>query len=112
MTILDRYDAAVIGEMAKRLLSKADRLVIFYTLFGVLVGMVLAMYALQTFSGMKIVAAPMFGIAVVIGYRIGQERAFSFRLRAQLLLCQARIEDNTAALLRQQQPVVGMSHSQ
>ncbi|GAB4562348.1 MAG: hypothetical protein Tsb0020_10590 [Haliangiales bacterium] len=103
MTALDRYDVSTIEKMADRLLTRADRLIIFYTLVGILVGLVFALLAIQAFPNSKIFAAPAFGVAVVIGYSIGNGRAFSFRLQAQLLLCQARIEDNTATLVRQHQ---------
>ncbi len=35
-----------------------------------------------------------------IGYVVGQQRAFWFRLQAQLALCQAQIEENTRLKVR------------
>lgn len=93
------YDPVIIEQMAERLLARARSLLIFYTLVGILLGVILAVAAstLTSFGGVGVV-----GLLLLawIGYAIGEERGFSLELQAHLLLCQVSIERNTAWLAR------------
>lgn len=92
------YDPAVIEEMARRLLARAQSLVVLYTLFGILLGLIplLAIPLLQEYREIGVVGLLLLG---GVGYSIGSERGFSLRLQAQLLLCQLSVERNTALLV-------------
>ena len=93
------YDPAVIEEMARRLLARAQSLVVLYTLFGILLGLIplLAVPVLQEYRQIGLIGLVLLG---AVGYSIGSERGFSLKLQAQLLLCQLSVERNTALLLR------------
>jgi hypothetical protein len=93
------YDPVVIEQMAERLLARARSLLIFYTLVGVLLGVILAVAAstLTELGGVGVVGLL---LLASIGYALGEERGFSLKLQAHLLLCQVSIERNTAWLAR------------
>jgi hypothetical protein len=90
-----RYDPRIIVEMADRLYDAADTVEWSYALaFGVLgaaagfaLGFVLPNHWIPTIAGVLVVGG--------IGYWIGQQRAFSLRLHAQLMLVNVQIEANT-----------------
>lgn len=93
------YDPAVIEEMARRLLARAQSLVWLYTLFGILLGLIplATVSLLQEYREIGVVGLLLLG---AIGYSIGSERGFSLKLQAQLLLCQLSVERNTALLVK------------
>lgn len=82
------YDRTVIVEFADRLYNKAGTIVFTYTLIGILAGGSLYLFSKTT----GIVLAVVFGF---IGFLIGNEKAFWYKLQAQTALCQAKIEENT-----------------
>jgi len=86
--------------MAERLLARARSLLLFYTFVGVLLGVALAAAA-ATFTDFGILGLGGLALGAWIGYSIGEERGFSFKLQAHLLLCQVSIERNTAWLARE-----------
>jgi hypothetical protein len=84
-----KYDPEVIQEFATRLYKKASSITASYTVLGVI---------LLGFGGL-LTQQPIFALigAVVggaIGYSMGRERAFSYKLQAQTALCQVHIESN------------------
>jgi hypothetical protein len=94
------YDASVIEMMARRLLDRARSIVILYSMFGAALGL-LAMSGISA----AIPAGNRFAwiaavLLTLVGYVIGSDKAFSYRLRAQLLLCQVSIERNTSYLVQ------------
>jgi hypothetical protein len=93
------YDSAVIVEMARRLLARAQSLVLLYTLFGLLLGLIplVSVSWLQEHRGLGVVGML---LLMAVGYAIGNQRGFSLKLQAQLLLCQVSIERNTASLVK------------
>lgn len=93
------YDAAVIEKMAKGLLDRANMLVALYTLFGILLGLLLRAGVSEVMLGGGILGWLGLFLAAGIGYAIGNGRAFALRSQAHLLLCQVSIERNTARLL-------------
>ncbi|ACY13791.1 hypothetical protein Hoch_1229 [Haliangium ochraceum DSM 14365] len=93
-----QYDATVIETMAKRLLKRAGKLVALYAFFGLLLGAILLFTPIMT--NMISPAIGLVGILItaLIGYSIGQERAFTFKLQAHTLLCQVSIERHLARM--------------
>ena len=85
-----RYDSAIIQTFADRLYSQADGVVIICVVIGILVGGG-GGYAAGQIVG-SIVGAVIIG---ALGFAIGMSIAFQLRLKAQILLCQMQIEENT-----------------
>ena len=120
---MTRYDPKVIYKFATRLYSRAQLLVLVYTIVGVLIGGSFgaaynAVIALaSSFSNRSVLgslgtsilgqsAAPvglaptnwmLIGslVAGLIGFWIGCNKALALKLQAQAALCQAKIEENT-----------------
>ena len=95
---ITRFDAAIIEEFARRLLSQARTAIVVYTIIGLLMGGAAGYY----FGAERIEAAGsgVVGLACAligagIGYAIGMEKAFRYRLEAHTALCQVSIERNT-----------------
>lgn len=85
-----QYDSKVIYVFAERLYSRANSLMLTYTIIGGLVGAAVGTVlnkGLGTILGAVVVG----GLAFVIA----QERAFQLKLQAQVALCQAQVEENT-----------------
>lgn len=85
-----KYDPSVIQEFADRLYQKANGIIRNYTILGVI---------LLGFAGLAS-SEPIFGVigsvvGGVIGYAIGKEKAFSYKLQAQTALCQVQVEINS-----------------
>ena len=95
-----RYDAAIIEQMAKRLLDRASMLVGFYTVLGIILGLLLLAGVSSEFAGGTTIGWLGLILFAAIGYAIGNGRAFSLRLQAHLLLCQVNIERNTSQLIQ------------
>lgn len=94
------YDPDVIQDFADSLYARARGMIAVYTVAGLIVtGIVAALVA--EYMGTDVpgalpwIAALMGG---VLGYRLGQAKAFEFKLKAQRALTQIQIVDNTAAL--------------
>lgn len=87
-----RYDPSIIHSFAGRLYRKAREIIALYTFIGAVLGLA-GGYVLSRQLGLaEIIAAVIFG---TIGYSLGRGRAFQLKLRAQIALCQAKIEENT-----------------
>lgn len=120
---MTQYDQKVIYKFATRLYSRAQVLVLVYTMAGALIGGCLgkaySVYTEVTASPSNAVLSalntwglapapqpappqpttdwPLIGILVVglLGFSIGWNKAFLMKLQAQTALCQAKIEENT-----------------
>jgi hypothetical protein len=91
-----QYDSSVIQTFAQRLYARAASIVVTHTLVGFLGGLVAGFAGLQVLG----VKEPLLGVAVcllgvLIGYRMGSDKAFVLKLQAQTALCQMHIEANT-----------------
>jgi hypothetical protein len=86
------YEAAVIQKFAEMLYSRARSIVVVYTVLGIIVGAVGAGALVRGLGIASVVGAALCGI---LGYFVGQGRAFTLRLTAQQALCQIEIEKNT-----------------
>lgn len=94
-----QYDPAVIQKLADKLYSQANTVVFLWTLFLLLVGGAGGFFItaqpsipdknLGMFVGIGAV------VGAILGYAIGQARAFQLRVLAQTALCQRQIEINT-----------------
>jgi hypothetical protein len=117
------YDPKMIYKFATRLYSRAQALVLVYTLAGALVGAglgkIYAAYAELSATPSRLVLGA-FGLnpnalqpnpsptnwtligaltAGLLGFWIGWNKAFLLKLQAQMALCQAKIEENTSTAL-------------
>jgi len=84
------YDARIIYQFADALYRQARSIVLTYTLIGFLLGGVGGFVVAAEFAA--IAGALILGL---LGYVVGQQRAFQLKLQAQIALCQVRIEENT-----------------
>ena len=99
------YDPSIIELAAARLYSKADAVVMGSIATGIVVGAAFGAIPLtslgaswpipSTFGFTTLIFGAILG--AVIGYTIGDARAFGYRLQAQSALCQLQIERNTSA---------------
>ena len=100
-----QYDRKVIEEFAGRLYVRARSIILQYTIFGALLGIVVA-FGLAALIGARTGESTGFGLGegglvgllgAIPGYFYGREKAFALKLQAQVALCQAEIERNTRA---------------
>ena len=96
------YDSTVLQKFADRLYRAAEMVVFWtaakYTVGGFLVGVISAAvdyYAEHTTAHFAVATIPVSVVGLALGIRIGRERAFDLRFRAQQLLVQLQIERNT-----------------
>ena len=94
------YDRRIINEFADRLYNRAGTVIFTYTSVGILAGGAFYPFSKTT----AIVLAVVFGF---IGFLIGNEKAFWYKLQAQITLCQAKIEENTSVseLINRTEPI-------
>lgn len=88
------YDPDIIYKYADRLYKQANFIIAAYTIVGALVGVIGGYYVGITLT---IQALPILGaiLAGLIGFAIGNGRAFMLKLQAQTALCQVKVEENT-----------------
>lgn len=85
-----QYDPKVIHKFADHLYSKANAVIVIYTIVGALIGGI-GGYVLKGSS------VALLGLVILgaLGLYIGIGKAFSLKLQAQTALCQLKIEENT-----------------
>ena len=102
------YDPSIIELSAARLYSKADAVVMGSIATGMVVGAAFGAVPLTSLGATWPIPS-IFGVATlivgallgaIIGYTIGDARAFGYRIQAQSALCQLQIERNTAAVMQ------------
>jgi hypothetical protein len=93
------YDEAVIIESARRLYERAASIVVTRAVFGGGCGLLVVLLGgvwYDARSGLAhdlaIPSLVVAAIGAVLGYVVGDERAFELRLQAQTALCQVQIE--------------------
>lgn len=86
------YDSKIIVEFANRLYSKANTIIVIYTILGIILGAIAGSAASSGSAAAMAIGALILG---AIGYSLGSERAFQLKLQAQTALCQVQIEKNT-----------------
>jgi hypothetical protein len=100
------YDPSIIELSAARLYSKADAVVMGSIATGMVIGAAFGAVPLTSLGAAWPIPS-IFGVATlivgallgaIIGYTIGDARAFGYRIQAQSALCQLQIERNTAAV--------------
>ena len=85
-----RYDSKILQTFADRLYSQAQSVVIICVVIGILVG------GGGGYAGAGIVGAIAGAVIIgALGFVIGFSIAFQLKLKAQMLLCQKQIEENT-----------------
>lgn len=88
------YEPQIIQSFADKLYSKARSTVVLYTLVFAAIGFC-AGFALSRSSGSLYGAIPLTLLLAAIGYLVGKEKSFQYKLQAQVALCQVKIEENT-----------------
>ncbi len=86
-----KYSPEIIQVFAKKLYDKADAVTAYYSFLSIFIGCIFLNFMIDD----KILLAFLGGLSGVIGYYIGQDKAFKYRLDAQIALCQVQIETNT-----------------
>ena len=96
-----RYDSKIIQTFADRLYSQADSVVIICVVIGILVG-------LGGGYGVGQVVGAIVGAVIIgaLGFAIGLSIAFQLKLKAQILLCQMQIEENTRKTIEHSSPAL------
>jgi hypothetical protein len=95
------YDEFVIQRFANELYQRARGIVIFYSVMGTIIGIILGLTftrVTNSFGGSNNSGVAWFVLGAIccgIGYWIGQGKAFWLRLEAQNALCRVQIERNT-----------------
>ena len=88
------YDPELITTFAKQLYNKADWIILYHVLsYGLPGGFGAYLYTKDDAIGFFV------GLSFsLLGYLLGQNKAFHYKLEAQVALCQVQIESNTRAL--------------
>lgn len=89
------YNPDIIEVFADSLYTKAESIVTFYTTLGILVGISIIWYGKVSYGTFNIIFIIVAFITTLIGYQVGAEKAFWFKLQAQSHLCILQIEKNT-----------------
>jgi uncharacterized protein YcfJ len=89
-----KYDPAIIQKFADKLYVQARSIIVTCTLIGIIAGGV-AGYAMADRSMKQIYMIVGAVIVGLLGFAVGQARAFALKLQAQIALCQMKIEENT-----------------
>jgi len=84
-----KYDPQIIEKFADKLYSKAKTIIITYTVLGLVIGGIAGTFVLPVIG--SLIGALLFA---VFGFSLGSEKAFHFKLEAQVALCQVQIERN------------------
>jgi sulfite exporter TauE/SafE len=104
-----QYDRDVIQKFAEKLYKQANFIIASYTILGLLLGGVgghflggairgdMSATAIgEANSGDMTTTAIVAIVVALIGFAMGQEKAFMLKLQAQTALCQVKIEQNTS----------------
>lgn len=90
------YDPKIIEEFAGRLYQQADAMLYKYTLWGIALGIVPGILPYLT-RGMASNSLLIFGAIIggFLGWQVGRAKSLELRVRAQSILVQKQIEENT-----------------
>jgi hypothetical protein len=92
---MTQYDANILQTFADRLYAKAAWITVKCCLAGALIGILLVMVTATLLKTGDPALVPFTVLGGLVGIAIGQEKAFQYRLQAQLTLCQMQTEFNT-----------------
>jgi MFS-type transporter involved in bile tolerance (Atg22 family) len=95
-----RYDAALLQNLANRLQSKSEIVVVSFTLIGAAIFAALFYFSATIWPNViNLAPNKSLGmgllVGVVLGFIAGQQKSYKLKLVAQLALCQIEIEKNT-----------------
>jgi positive regulator of sigma E activity len=92
-----KYDRAVITAFAEKLYAQARTIVVLCGLMGLILGGIVGFAVAGRSEPNWVMIGSLSLLSTGLGIAIGNARAFALRLQAQTALCQAQIEENTAA---------------
>lgn len=88
------YDPNIIQQFANKLYQQANRIINFYSVIFLLVGLGVGIFLDSSLEiGFLKLIVPI--VSCLVGYAIGCSIAFNLKLKAQIALCQVKIEENT-----------------
>lgn len=88
------YDKKILLEFADRLYKRARSIVVFYSIVGAFVGLILGAWVGVVVKH-PVMILVCFILGIVFGFVFGTNKAFQLKLQAQLTMCQVQIEENT-----------------
>jgi hypothetical protein len=92
------YDPKHHQDLADLLILRANRIVSVFTAMAAIVGAGVGVAIARGAGKTEIISVIIWTFVLgIFGFVAGKERAFSLRMKAQELLCQKRIEENTRA---------------
>ncbi len=93
------YDPKVQQDLADLLVVRAKRIVPVFTAMAAVVGAGIGVAIGRATGQSHTISVVLWAFVIgVSGFVAGKERAFSLKLKAQELLCQKKIEENTRAV--------------
>ncbi len=95
-----KYDSSIIQTLVHQLYSKANFIVIFDAVIGLILGSFIGYGTLAVYrsaGGVGLVIGAIIGL--LIGNEIGLSKALLYKFQAQMLLTQVEIENNTHRLI-------------
>lgn len=93
------YDPKLHQDLADLLMIRAKRIVPVFTGMAAIVGAGIGVAIARSVGKTETISVIVWTFVIgVFGFVAGKERAFSLRMKAQELLCQKKIEENTRAV--------------
>lgn len=93
------YDPKVQQDLADLLVVRAKRIVPVFTAMAAVVGAGIGVAIGRATGQHETISVVLWAFVIgVFGFVAGKERAFNLKLKAQELLCQKKIEENTRAV--------------
>lgn len=88
-----QYDPTILVQYADRLYSQANSIIVLGTMAGAVVGLLAGAATVGVIGPVGLVMGGVF--FGVLGFALGRERAFRYKLEAQRVLCELQTEINT-----------------
>jgi len=90
-----KYNRTILQQMAARHYANATGIIFFYMLIGIIIGFVIYVVVSSILSLSDVAELLCILVPAFIGYWFGKEKGFEMKVKAQTILCQTKIEENT-----------------